>query len=190
MAGDTPYQAFENFRDPLQKAISCVSKEAHVWALIGTNGYRPGEDHTLVPKTGDPVRLRGQNELDLVSQIWYRVNATEGDRGPWKVETLAYSHGLETADAQEVIAYQWHPGQGSRITYPHMHLGSGIGADLGILEKVHIPTGRVALEDVLRFAITELGVEPQRDDWEETLTGTQDKFEEWRTWHGSGPASP
>lgn len=187
MAGDSPYRAFDGFRAPLQRAVSCVDREAHVWALIGSNGYSPGQEHTLVPNAGDPVRLRGRVELDLVSRISYRVSATEGERGPWKVETLAYAHGLETPDAQEIIAYHWHPERGSRITYPHLHLGAGIAADLGILEKAHIPTGRVALEDLLRFAILELGVEPQRDDWREVLSETQGKFEERRTWRRSGP---
>jgi hypothetical protein len=153
-----------------------------VWALIGTNGYSPSQEHTLAPNVGEPVRLRGQVELDLVSKLRYRVVPAEGERGPWKVETLAYSHGLETPEAQEIIAYHWHPRQGSEIIYPHLHLGAGIGADLGILEKTHIPTGRIALEDVLRFAIAELGVEPQREDWSEVLSETQAAFETWCTW--------
>lgn len=150
-----------------------------MWALIGTNGYSPSQEHTLAPNVGEPVRLRGPVELDLVSKLWYRVvlAGEAGERGPWKVETLAYSHGLETPEAREIIAYHWHPGQGSEITYPHLHLGAGIGADLGILEKTHIPTGRIALEDVLRFAISELGVEPQREDWSEVLAETQAAFE-------------
>lgn len=155
--------------------------------MIGSDGYRPGQEHTLAPSGGDPVRLRGELELDLVSRISYQISHAEGERGPWKVETLAYSHGLETTEAKEIIVYQWHPGRGSRIEYPHLHLGAVMSSNLGGLEKAHIPTGRVALEDLLRFAITELGVEPQRDDWQEVLSETQGKFEDWRTWHGSGP---
>lgn len=155
-----------------------------MWALVGTNGYSPSQEHTLAPNVGEPVRLRGRVELDLVSKLWYRVVPARGERGPWKVETAAYSHGLETPEAQEIIAYHWHPEQGSEIIYPHLHLGAGsfAGVDLGILEKKHVPTGRISLEDVLRFAIAELGVEPRREDWSEVLDETQAAFETWRTW--------
>lgn len=95
--------------------------------------------------------------------------SAERESGSWRIETLAYSQRLETTDAREIVAYHWHPGRSSRIMHPHMHLGAGIGADLGILDKTHIPTGRVALEDLLRFAIVEVGVEAQRSDWEEIL---------------------
>jgi hypothetical protein len=45
--------------------------------------------------------------------------------------------------------------------------GSGVGREE--LQKAHIPTGRVELEDVLLLAIREFGVRPRRDDWEEIL---------------------
>lgn len=187
MAGATPYEAFDSFRAPLGRAISCVGREAHVWALIGTNGYGPGQEHALAPNLGEPVRLRGTSasgevELDLLSRIWYRVVSTERERSLWRIETLAYSHRLETISAQEIVAYHWHPGTSSGITHPHLHIGTGIGTSPGLLDKTHIPTGRVALEDVLRFAILELGIEPQREDWREVLDETQAAFEERRTW--------
>jgi hypothetical protein len=40
----------------------------------------------------------------------------------------------------------------------------------------------VSIEEVLRLAITELGVEPLRDDWREVLERTQGSYETWRTW--------
>lgn len=53
---------------------------------------------------------------------------------------------------------------------------------MGKVHKYHIPTGRVSLEDVLRLAIAEFGVQGQRADWREVIGGTQAKFEQWRTW--------
>jgi hypothetical protein len=34
------------------------------------------------------------------------------------------------------------------------------------LGKVHLPTGDVAIEDMVRLVIQELSAEPVRDDWE------------------------
>jgi hypothetical protein len=154
---------------------------------LSTDGYTPDLEHSLSPDKGEPVRLAGDNNLYISTILRYCVVQAEGERGPWKVETTAYYHALETQDAKEIVSFQWHPAQASTFTFPHLHLEAGIGANLGILEKTHIPTGRIALEDVLRFAILELGVEPQREGWAEILGETQGRFEEWRTWHGSGP---
>lgn len=188
MAGDTPYEAFENFRRPLQRAFSCVDREAHVWALVGTNGYGPSQSHALAPNTGEPVMLSGERRIRLASLFAYRIEKAQGERDPWKARTTAYYHVLEDEDGREILAYHWHPSQGSTQSFfPHLHIGTGIGASLGEVHKYHIPTGRIAVEDVLRLAITEFGVESQRADWKEVLGEAQEAYEAWRTWSGGGP---
>ncbi|CAA9563974.1 MAG: hypothetical protein AVDCRST_MAG73-3986 [uncultured Thermomicrobiales bacterium] len=48
-----------------------------------------------------------------------------------------------------------------------MHIGGALG---GIpFAKLHVPTGPIALQDILRFAIVELGVAPRRAGWREVL---------------------
>jgi hypothetical protein len=187
LAGESPYEAFDNFRSPLQRAISCVNREAHLWAL-GSNGYAPGQTHALTPDAGEPVDLAGEPRFRLAFLFTYRIEKAEGEHGPWKVTTKAYFHALETEDGQEIIAYHWHPEQGSAYNFPHLHIGAGVGASLGDIHKYHFPTGRIALEDVLRLAIKEFGVVPWRSDWEEVLEQTQSIYEARRTWHGSIPA--
>ena len=189
MAGENPHEAFDNFRQPLQRALSCVNADAHLWALVGSNGYSPGQEHTLVPNRGEPVKLSSERNLSLMSSFVYRVVEAESERGPWKVQTTAYRHALEDGNALEIIAYHWHPSQGSAYNFPHLHIGTGIGASLSDVHKYHVPTGRIAFEDVLRFAIRDLDVQPVRDAWEEVFDETRGRFETWRTWSGSGPQS-
>lgn len=181
MAGEDPYEAFTNFREPLQKALSCIKKEAHVWAL-NSNGYSPGQQHALVPNRGDPVKLSGARDISLTAFFAYRIENVEGEQGPWRAKTVAYFHALEDSRGQEIIAYHWHPAQGSPVNFPHLHIGRGIGADLGEIHKYHIPTGRIALEELVRLAINEFGVEAQRADWREVIDETQARFERGRTW--------
>ncbi len=107
--------------------------------------------------------------MNLIAEIRYRVARAASGSGGWATQTTAYYHSLETADEKEIISYHWHPGHGSGFPHPHMHLGAGIGADLGLLDKAHIPTGEIRLEDLLHFAIRELGAEPQREGWPEIL---------------------
>ena len=181
MAGETPHKAFNNFRGPLQRAISCVNSEAHLWAL-GSNGYAPGQTHAVIPDAGEVVRLAGRRSLRLTCQFSYRIEKAEGEHGPWKVTTEAYQHALEDEDGKEIIAYHWHPERGSAYNFPHLHIGTGVGASLGSIHKHHFPTGRVSLEDVLRLAIKEFGATPARADWEGVLEETQAIYEALRTW--------
>mgnify|MGYP001271409931 FL=1 len=48
------------------------------------------------------------------------------------------------------------------------------------LDKLHIPTGRVSIEAVIRMLITEFGVRPLREDWEKRLNETESRFHERR----------
>jgi hypothetical protein len=80
---------------------------------------------------------------------------------------MAYFYSLQNEAGQEIVAFHWQPS--AEHPDPHMHLG--VGAQLGRkdIARAHIPTGRISLEEVLRFAITELGANPLREDWEGVL---------------------
>ena len=54
-----------------------------------------------------------------------------------------------------------------------LHLGPATAIPSSPAASVHLPTGVISLPDVLRLAITELGVTPQREDWERVLAEGQ-----------------
>jgi len=128
---------------------------------------------------GVPSRLRSNPPFFLSVSIQYKVTEAEGDRGPWKVSTAAYFYEIQEKERCELLSYHWHPNVGR--SYPHLHIGAGSGVTQ-ILAKVHVPTRRISLEEVLRFAIVELKVRPLRRDWESVLEATQARFEKFRTW--------
>jgi hypothetical protein len=65
-------------------------------------------------------------------------------------------------------------------SWPHLH---AYGArDMLTLHKLHLPTGRVALEAVVRFLILDLDVVPRRDDWRSVLDRHEEQFRQARTW--------
>ena len=176
MAGKSPHEAVENYLRPLRRALSCVTK-----AGLQITGRHPGPKHSLTLGGGPPVPLRGG--LALTVEQRYEVVQAEGERGPWKVSTLAYIYALDDAESgHEVIAYHWHPDGRSSEARPHLHLGAGAGVTRSALGDAHLPTNRVALEDVVRLAITDLGVEPLRVDWRDVLWESQIDFETWGTW--------
>ncbi|HEV2786686.1 MAG TPA: hypothetical protein VGV67_09885 [Solirubrobacteraceae bacterium] len=168
----------------MQLAISCVSPSV----LQVAGGYAPSaQPHALVLGDGDFQPLRGESKLSLSVGQQYRIVEADDARGPWKVQTVAYAYVLQ-ADDQELIAFHWNPTGAGSVTRPHLHLGPAAGCAYPALARAHVPTGRIALEDVLRLAIEEFGVEPLRDDWSELLETTQSGYEEWRTWSGSSGA--
>lgn len=57
----------------------------------------------------------------------------------------------------ELFGWHWHPVGLSWCQSPHLH-APGEDGD-------HVPTGRVAFEQVVRWLIEELDVSPLRHDW-------------------------
>jgi hypothetical protein len=180
VAGSTPRNAVQNFLKPLQLALSCVTD-----AQIAADGdYSPAGEHMWVGAPSEPfpiARVHGSSLRARISQR-YRVVRAEGQRGPWKVTTTAYHYTLEEASRKEIISFQWHPTGSGALSYPHVHLGHAAAVARAELEGAHIPTGRVALEQVLRFAIEAFKLRPRRPDWRDVLFGTRRRFEQWRTW--------
>jgi hypothetical protein len=96
----------------------------------------------------------------------------------YKVTTLSYLYTLFDANGREVLGYHWQPEE--KVAHPHLHVGPGAEARR-LSRKVHLPTGRIALEALLRCAIEDLGVDRERDDWDKVLAKSQADFEQHRT---------
>lgn len=160
--------------------VSCVTK-----AVLNVSGgtYASDRPHVLTFGDGLPQKLKGANVYLVITQSYRVIQEEDPDRGPWRVTIDQYVYTLRALRGRDksekpatLLSYQWHPKPGERYSYPHLHLGpaSGIGSSASaaarLTDKSHVPTGRVAVEDVVRFAITQLNVEPLRDDWEKSWT--------------------
>lgn len=175
MAGKTPRQAVDQFLTPLQRALSCIT-DAVLQCRVPTRASVHGAAN-LAPLT----RLKaGAETFHLTVELHFRIVEDAGPRGPYRLTTIKYSYSLLDADEKEILAYHWHPD--GDVAFPHLHIGCGARAARIELHKAHIPTGRIALEDLLRMAINEFGIEPRRDDWRDVLAKTQAAYEKWRTW--------
>jgi hypothetical protein len=91
---------------------------------------------------------------------------------------VGYFYVLYAADGFELAAFHWHAASVGNVGFPHLHVGIGAtGARTpfltGRLHKAHFPTGLIAVEDVVRFAIVECGARPRRPDWEGVLDATR-----------------
>lgn len=83
---------------------------------------------------------------------------------------------------RELFRWDWHPLTTPRRTQPHLHVRAEQPILSTPIERWHIPTGRVAFEEVVRFLILELVTEYNRDDWVEILAESEERFKAFRTW--------
>jgi hypothetical protein len=178
LAGRTPASAVEAFVRPLQRALSCVTDAV----LDVGGGYHPaGGPHAATLAGGLPVPLRGRTGVSLVVALQYQIVEEPGARH-WKVRIDAYAYQLLDGKEVEIVSYHWHPSGRSAVTWPHLHLGQASIGRPAILLGAHLPTGRIALEEVIRLAVLDLGVQPRRPDWSDVIRETQETFERWGSW--------
>jgi hypothetical protein len=91
--------------------------------------------------------------------------------GRWMVSTTSYAYRLLGDGQRDVLAYHWHLEGTSSVTWPHLHVHGR--TDVLDLRRVHLPTGHVSLQAILRLAIGELGVQPLRADCRAVLDETE-----------------
>jgi hypothetical protein len=121
------------------------------------------------------VRLRGSTSLSIVATDVCRVDRlADGSLAGWQVVKIGHVYAFMTRSGDEVLAYHWHPYGEGAVEFPHIHIGPAMSRHDSVVRpgeahKIHVPTGEVSLADVIRLAITELGVEPRREDWEAIL---------------------
>ena len=106
----------------------------------------------------------------------FAIDQRGGQRTLQNVRLVSYEYRLLDPNQREIIAFHWHPTGLSNVSDPHLHLSSRLNPiEMGRnqepldLADMHIPTGFVTLEDVVRLLITEFGVTPHRDDWDDLL---------------------
>jgi hypothetical protein len=147
--------------------------------VLVASGSAVNRLESLALNLGSPSRLRGKH-LYVTVKLQYRVTHAEGESGPWKVSTAAYFYALHDEKQREIMAFHWHPEtEGQKQPHLHLYDASNIAT---MLAKVHVPTGRITLEQYLRFLIVELKVRPLRSDWQKVLEGTERKHLQYRTW--------
>ncbi len=175
MAANKGHEALQAYSEEIQKVVSCITNEVFYCTKterdrlnfsVGGGFFRvPREDNTYL-------------YVDINQEI-------EDPTNSGKVTTKYYLYSIADAEGKDLIGFHFHPDlTEDPILYPHIHAYAKddkrfLSLDL---QRKHIPSGRVALEDVIRWLISELKVKPKRDDWDEILTKAKERFIEIRSW--------
>lgn len=115
------------------------------------------------------------------------LEAVREDDGAFRLRTLEYWYRVqETADPKGHAFLRWEymrPRSVAIAGPPRHHLHARatvpVAAENLDLNKVHVPTGWVTIEEVIRFLIHELGVKPPcGKSWPSVLAESEDAFYE------------
>lgn len=157
--------------------MACVSNQPIRAVGANRTPYVPASVSFLPLDMPAPLRLTSGARLWLSFRFDVTTRVSPDENG---VQAMPVSYGFRLSDRSddELMAFHWHPVGLSPVVLPHLHLSSrlpelavdGGRANLA-LAALHIPTGHVALSDIVRFLIAEVGVEPRRSDWMDVLAG-------------------
>lgn len=150
----TDPEAKRRFFKFLQQSLSAVHRRA-IWRAVAVP-RQEGQWSAVTAPPVIPLSTSNGSRLYLRATIRFEyVDNPDPDRaGERKVATREYVYtvGADEDLRTELYSWQWQPGAWNE---PHVHVGRrhpDYDANLG---KLHIPTGRVALEQVLKFLITD-----------------------------------
>ncbi len=111
-----------------------------------------------------------------VGQVCDSVEMQQGRQ----LVTAGYRYTLTPEEADEALLRWEYVRQPEGLWCRH-HLQGPVPLALGRREPVplndlHLPTGYVTIEEVIRFCIVDLGVEPLSKEWDAILTESYEKF--------------
>lgn len=180
------------YLDNVRAALSCVTP---TYIQVSDYNTALGSLQQLLLNRGQALPLRGGSPpiALLVRQFFKLIEDKEAvaARERWRLTIASYDYALrEPQTHAPLLSFHWHPEPlilegGRSVSFPHLHIGSSILSERSI-SKMHLPTERIAFEDVVRLAIEEFDISPLRVDWRAILTRTRREFEQHRTWPTSG----
>jgi hypothetical protein len=186
--GDSPQQTFQAFREHLNRLLHTTITDASL-QLLGaerTNRafleFRQGEDGVIrCAKVGGGYYLFFGQVLEAEPTV------VDGAR-KYRLRTLRYGYRITegpTLDSRWLFRWEYESLKIKQHLRPrhHLHINGGVncfGERMALsCSSLHLPSGWIAIEEVIRFLIHELGLEPKSVDWDQRLRDSEEKFREW-----------
>ncbi len=178
MPGKKPAEAVKAYIGPLQQSLSCFTQ-----SVLRPSGYEV--DKLLVATfSGTTVRIRTRDSEELHLGFVQHFSIKSHFILGFKITTRAYYYSLEDKYGHEIVAFHWHPdSENSDVSFAHMHLGHGAAEKLRKeFYRTHLPTGRLAFEEIAILLLDGFNVETQRPDARNVLNANLELFRKHKTW--------
>lgn len=185
ITGKTAKECFNTFTSHLRPVIAAALGPEHYLHCQhdGNNSAL-----TLGPQSANGIWLDGKGGPFLFS-LRQSLAVVETEDKRWQLTTTAYRYAIyETDDdlADPVLRWDYvaNPPAGTQWCRHHVQVGrrSQKAVELRFnagkldLNRLHMPTGWVLIEDVLRFLLTDMEVEPASYEWETALVDSRETF--------------
>jgi hypothetical protein len=180
LTGRTPDEAFEFFRQHIATLLNRTITDGRVSCrqIRGTN-----DANLRFAQGGDPVAVPLFGNRLFLYLAQYLTAEREPDK-TWRLRTLQYAYRIQDGPSDRdacFFRFEYVNPRIRQMEQPRHHLHIPATLPCGNLEDLHIPTGWVAIEELIRFLITELGVRPRVSDWNAKLIESENVFREWTT---------
>jgi hypothetical protein len=172
------HEALQNYTSEIQQIVSCVSDK--VFYVYPKGGGR----QLLTCASGGYFRVTRRDDSHLFIDINQEIEEPT-ETNEYRVSTRYYLYSIADSDQNDLIGFHYHPELNEDpVLYPHIHAYANKDERFLPLNlhRRHIPSGRIALEDVIRWLIDELEMKPNRDDWDAVLTSAREKFKSNQSW--------
>ncbi len=178
----TPQRCFLVFTEHLRKLVAATITET--FPLI----ERPSPDGrrmVLSFREGAPIAVPIETRFGRL--FFYLGQALEAvdDPGGYRLRTRQYWYRLQhDPDRGAKAAIRWEydtTTPSDRYARHHAQMAAALALGDGELDlnKAHLPTGWVTVEEVIRFLVVDLGLNPPCGDaWPEVITDSETRFYE------------
>lgn len=127
---------------------------------------------------GQPVMARLKTKFGPMRfRVSHLCEGVPGGAGQVRLVTVQYGYALaQGEEAEPLLRWEyvrdWPDSAKSRWCRHHLqgNVALNLGPDGVSLNNLHLPTGYVTMEEVIRFCIVDLGVKPLSPRWDHVLS--------------------
>ena len=171
MSARTDREAVRHFADTLHTTLACVV-EPHLYEYERAD-ISAGQIRVLT--LYEPIALDASAPVSL--DVQHGFTLVDGAGAERRVTSQEYIYTLRDGTTDYVlIAFHWHPLGVSRVRHHHVHVHASGALGAWQADRLHVPTSRILLEDVVQFCIEELAARPRRADWQQVLEDNRAEF--------------
>ncbi len=181
----TPREAFQTFQDHLNRTLNKVLTRTRLRFSV-RNATQEKTSLAFFDRQARPVAVRLHPSSPWYLSIRQELQAIPEGRG-YTLRTLQYAYRIQRTpsvrDEAEVRFEYVSPTIDPTFPYSRHHVQfhrafqdvrEGFSPN-----KLHIPTGEITIEQVIRFLMADLGVPPLIETWDEELRKSEGQSREW-----------